>query len=402
MRPAIQPLSPMRLFHDGARSNSGPALFSEGDYEFLDRVADAHWDRVRRLLEEWFAAHPATEKPDVYKRFTDFDVGQHIGAWWEIYVASLYRHLGYTVVAHPTIEGSDRKPDFLISRAGSHFYVECTVALPGDSAKGAFEWIVDCISDIETRDFLVGIRHIKHGSQRPRRIEVTRPLTQWLEELDADALLQHPEEELPSKEIPIRDWTLTCVALPTRPDGRHSGGRNLGYLPPVTNFPSNDVDRLHETITKKGRRYGREPLQHPFIVAVLATFGFLDQDDVGEALFGRKEFQWYTGDPDSVTVVRKRNGYWRGDWSTDDAQRGARVSAVLFGSNLRYWRVAQDLPDLWINPWAAVPLTDLDGFTTITVAAEPSAEIVRTDGSLTAAEVFALDPNWPWFPDRWS
>jgi len=147
---------------------------------------------VRNLLEEWFAAHPESEKTDVANRFTDFDDRQHIGAWWEIYVATLYRQLGYTVVAHPTISGSDRKPDFLMSRAGSHFYVECTVALTGDSAKGAFAWIIDCISEVKTRDFLIGVRHVKHGSQKPRRIEVTRPLTQWLEELRADELLEHP------------------------------------------------------------------------------------------------------------------------------------------------------------------------------------------------------------------
>jgi hypothetical protein len=36
-----------------------------------------------------------------------------MGAWWELYTAGLFRHLGYDVVSHPTIEGSKGKPSVL-------------------------------------------------------------------------------------------------------------------------------------------------------------------------------------------------------------------------------------------------------------------------------------------------
>lgn len=147
-------------------------------------------------------------------------------------------------------------------------------------------------------------------------------------------------------------------------------------------------------MSRKGRRYGREPLPLPLVVAVL-TAGFIDEDDVAEALFGRKAFEWSPGDPDSIRMVRKRNGYWRGDWSSNDVQRGTRVSAALFGSNLRYWRIASDLPQLWINPWAAVPLSQHDDFTTV---AQEDGEIIRAEGTLDASNVFSLDPDWPFFP----
>jgi hypothetical protein len=76
--------------------------------------------------------------------------------------------------------------------------------------------------------------------------------------------------------------------------------------------------------------------------------GWLDEGEVGEALFGRKEWQWEPGNPETIHQVRNRNGCWRGDWSSDAIRRGARVSAVLFGSNLRYWCIARDLPHLWM------------------------------------------------------
>jgi hypothetical protein len=361
----------------------------------LDRVAGPHWDRVRALLDEWFADHPEEAKRDLYNRFTDSDGGQHVGAWWELYIASLFRHLGYDVVTHPTIEGSERKPDFLVTRDEAAFYVECTVAAAGGTP-GTAAWIYDCISDVETRDFLVGIHRIEQGSQRPKRVEVTRPIAQWLTELDPDELLAAPHDQLPRKVIRIRDWSITFVAIPKRPDSRSDGGRLIGFLPPVFASPANDVDRIHEALSKKGRRYGREPLPLPLVVAVLEVSGFVDEDDVADALFGRRAFEWTPGEPDSVQLVRKRNGYWRGDWSSDDVQRGTRVSAALFGSNLRYWRIATDLPQLWINPWAPVPLNHHDDFTTTTERED--GEIISAEGSLNASTVFSLDPEWPNFP----
>jgi len=137
---------PMKLFDDTKRADTSPALFSESSYQFVNRVAGAPWDKRRALLEAWFVEHPANATRDLYNRFTDIDDSQHLGAWWELYIASLFRLLGYDVAAHPTVEGSKRQPDFLMSRGNTSFYVECTVASPGDGAgtRGTPEWIYDC------------------------------------------------------------------------------------------------------------------------------------------------------------------------------------------------------------------------------------------------------------------
>lgn len=75
------------------------------------------------MLEQWFSEYPEDGKRELHKRFTNRkDDGQHDGAWRELYIASLFRHRGYEVVPHPTIEGSKRKPDFLVTREESAFY----------------------------------------------------------------------------------------------------------------------------------------------------------------------------------------------------------------------------------------------------------------------------------------
>ncbi|BCO71143.1 hypothetical protein [Mycobacterium intracellulare] len=384
----------MKLFSDDERTDRGPARFSESDFQFLDRVAGPHWDRVRSLLEEWFSDHPEAAKNELHKRFTDKNNGQHAGAWWELYIASLFRHLGYELAPHPTIEGSERKPDFLVTRESSAFYVECTVTAAGGTP-GTLAWIYDCISDVETRDFLVGIEDVKRGKQRPKRSDVTRPIAQWLAELDRDELIAAPEKRLPRKVIPIRDWSITCVAIPNRPDAGYQGGRLIAHLPTVSINYEKEISRIYEALSKKGRHYGREPLSLPLVVAVLENTRLVEADDIAQALFGREEWQLTPGDPDSIRKVRKRNGYWRGDWSSNEVQRGTRVSAALIGSGLRYQRIALDLPELWNNPWAAVPLGQHDGFATVSVE---TGEVVRTEGKLQAANVFGLDPDWPYFP----
>jgi len=115
----------------------------------------------------------------------------------------------------------------------------------------------------------------------------------------------------------------------------------------------------------------------------------IDETDIQSALFGSVVASWLEGQPDSVRLERVRNGYWRP--GTDP--RGTRISAVLFGNNLRAWRANTGLPELWINPWATNPLTPLAAFTTVTV--DDGDNFVRSSATKTAAEVFGLSPGWP-------
>ena len=46
--------------------------------------------------------------------------------------------------------GIQPQPDFHVSRGDTSFYVECTVATAAGSTRGTQDWIIDCISDVET------------------------------------------------------------------------------------------------------------------------------------------------------------------------------------------------------------------------------------------------------------
>jgi hypothetical protein len=118
------------LFDD--RSRSGPAYKTDGEsvFDFYNRVDRPEWARARDELEDWYSQYP-DDNGDLRKRFRKPGADQHFGAWWELWVYTFYRLLGYEVTPHPTMPNGT-KPDFLVSRNGRSTYVECK-AIPEKS-----------------------------------------------------------------------------------------------------------------------------------------------------------------------------------------------------------------------------------------------------------------------------
>lgn len=69
---------------------------------------------------------------------------QHFGAWWELYIHTFYRRLGYAVDVHPTMPNGTT-PDFVVTRDGVSTYVECK-AIPEKPGSVHQAWILDCTS----------------------------------------------------------------------------------------------------------------------------------------------------------------------------------------------------------------------------------------------------------------
>lgn len=387
-----------KLFDDSERSDPTHAKFSESTFQYLNRVDQPAVACARSLMEEWFNEYPADSRVDLRNRFRDSDESQHVGAWWELYIHALYRRLGYDVAVHPKVAHSPKNPDFLVARGPTSMYIECKVVFPQDRSTenrtpGTQEWIYDCINEVKNRNFFIGLRYVITGTQWPKKAEITRPLERWLAALDPDTVLAEIEAhgESPKLEVQVRDWTLTYIAHPKQPEGRYKGGRLLGYLPATGGFVINDVERIHNALREKGRRFSRldKPLDKPLIVAVLSISGFVDEGDMTDAVFGRKAVEYVPGDPPSVRLVRLQNGYWRGK----ESERGSRVSAVLFGQNIRPWSLASHLPRMWINPWASMPLDEADSLAIFT--AEDDGNIISRGTTLSPRGLFGLPSEWP-------
>ncbi len=396
---ASQPIG--TLFDNIPRTESGPAPFSESlsTFQFLNRAAGQQWTQARELLESWYSDYPDPFKARLRNDFCSPNEGQHIGAWWELYTFTLYRRLEYSVTVEPVLPGTQKKIDFLVSRDNASMYVECAVDEGPVTGNRAIEaWIYDCINKVQNRNFRVLVVGLveEERAEQPKEIEITRRLEEWLKELDLNRVTEGIESArargelgvLPERTFPIRGWVLSCVAFPNPPDTRYAGGRPLGYR---SSSPVwlNNVERIHDTVAKKGHKYGRivASLNTPLVIAVLSIAGSAEEEDVTDAMFGRRTVQYQPGNPPSVEVVSPRNGgYWRGP----PAPRGTRVSGVLFSQDMRPWSVASHLPSVWMNPWALNPLAEHPPLSSITV--EDNGRIIREDATAGPHDVFELAP----------
>src|SRR5437867_1608882 len=104
----------MTLFDDLERTEAGPGKYSQPHFDFLNRSARRVSGVVRNLLEEWFAQFPVNERADLRGRFRSPDDRQHLGAFVELYLHTVFRTLTLTLEAHPVLAGSARRPDFRV------------------------------------------------------------------------------------------------------------------------------------------------------------------------------------------------------------------------------------------------------------------------------------------------
>jgi hypothetical protein len=83
---------------------------------------DPRFMRVLAALERWLAQYPAAGRSELRGRLDDDD--KCLAAFWELLLHELYRAAGFSLEAHPSIEGTSRRPDFLVSSGDTAFLLE--------------------------------------------------------------------------------------------------------------------------------------------------------------------------------------------------------------------------------------------------------------------------------------
>lgn len=382
------------LFDPIARVDPSPAGHAEDSFSFMNRVHQAFWARVREVLDSWFAEYPRDARPDTAARFRDADPRQHFAAWWELYLFTLYRRLGYAVQVHPTVPGSSGKPDLLVARADDELYIEAAVVNSGivdDEGRHAAReaWIYDAVNEAYDPNFHVQLEFDRVGMGRPKPAEIVRPLQEWLSGLDPDTVAGALDagNDIPELELSVRDWELVFTPLPIKREARGQPGRLLGIYPASTGFV-NDKEAVRRTLARKRRGYGLP--DKPFVIALLCTSSFMSDEDIEQALMGSVSVQYWVNDPSrEARWVRQRDGFWmRGT-----RPRGTRVSGALVGKSLFPWNCTHELPRLWLNPWATLPLHVTAPFPTTSVDAR--SVFTHWGSDVRASDVLGLPEGWP-------
>ncbi len=376
------------LFSDVERTDRTPQTYAEDSFRFLNRVDSRYWERVRAQLEEWYADFPDPDG-DLRERFRSRSPRQHYPAWWELYVYTLLRRLGYTVTIHPTIPGSTGRPDVLAERGEESFYVEAAAVFSGIVAPGRGRQleakVKDILDAIPAHEVMVKLDFTRIGNTMPRRRAVTQPIEEWLRTIDADDLLARGAIGTP-REFTFADWAVELTPIPRLAKFRGcSDNRLLGTLGTIAGY-TDDAVKLRAAIRRKGKHYGTP--DRPLVVAVLAANGFVGEDEIVGALFGQVQVRTNieTGEG---TYVRSPDGVWIGK----SGPAAKRVSAVMLGVSVLPNSCATQPVRVWHHYEPTHPFTAELPLSTARVGAE--GEIDYTDATASPAEILALPPDWP-------
>lgn len=400
----------MELFSADARGEPEPARYGEPLYAYLDRAGGEYWARLRSLAQSWADEFPIDES--WIGRFSSPDNRQHFGAFWELYIATVYRCAGMKVqwleAGEPRETG--RTPDLLISD-GEDFIVEATTATETSDQLGAdrrLQTILDLLNTMDIPNFWLWPRIVKAGDGQPPTKRLRHELEAWTSSLDPDLTdtklsYQATSPERPSFHWESEGWKIefAVVAKPPEERGSHST-RTVGLFGPSAARAIDEVTPLRNALARKSAfNYDHAIQGRPYVVAVSShrKWAFESSMDqrVADALYGREVFRFIQGQDGETAVQpdRKRDGYWSGKHGPEHTE----VSAVLVVNNLWIGDVVSKTPTLWVNPWAASPLEELRPWRT---ALPNDGEVQFRDPPAALHRVLGLEETWPGvepFPD---
>lgn len=387
----------VKVFSDIVRTDSSPAEHNEGTAKFLDRAAGPFWDQIRELIEDWFTRLDPEAQADVRGRLRDRDDRQFNGAFFELYLNEALLRMGYKVTCHPTLEGSNRRPDFLAEKDGNRVYIEARAASSSNIAVGnaaRVNTVYESLDKLDSPNFFLWIDIDEQGPQPLGARPLRKQLEKWLAELDSTQVnmndLDGDVEKLPTYTYSNTGWDITFRAIPKPPASRGKPGlRPLGVFSRGKATLVNDDEDIRGALKDKGTAYG--DLGAAFVVAVRSDSLTLDEHDVLNALYGTEMMEIYTH-PDGTHTsgsARKPDGYWhRGDhW----AHTG--VSAVLVVKNLHYAYMASQKHTIWHHPQPDVPAPEFPMWRRSDV--DETGHMVFTEPDATQGTWFGLPDPWP-------
>lgn len=383
----------MSIFDHISRPDTGVPLPGEGQFAYLNRSGRPEAARVREKVEDWFAGYPETHRDALVARFRSTIDDQHHSAFFELFLYRLLLARGCTVLEiEPKLENSTKSPDFLVENAQKErFYVEAVQASglsnQDVAARARLNTALSAIDSTPSPLHFLDqkVTGIPTKPLSSKKLKVA--LKSWIASLPADETARQAApfvwEEHGAK-IELSAWPRRKL----EENGRAVGVRRT---PVIMINPSQEI---RPALKKKASKYGK--LDLPYLVALNALSTHHNDHAVFDALFGEPYIRFSTRPDGEGTYkeVRQPDGIWYGP--PDGKPQNTRMSGVLALMRIDPWNFASKEGLLIPNPWAAIPLPQLELGTSELVLVDQKYE--RKEGKLMH-ELVGLSLRWPEDPE---
>jgi len=388
----------MKLFDDMTRKDEGPAAYAEPKIHYLNRSARLSFERIRKIIEEWFSRYPIKEQLDFYKRFRSTNDLQHQSAFFELFVHELLLRMGCRILLHPKASNiKEKRPDFLVkSSGGESFYLEAVIASNESKedygARMRMNTVYDSINKLDSPNFFIGLKLNGYPKTVPPGNEIRSFLAKKLAMLDPDEInslyMAGGNKAVPHWRFQYGGWKIDFFPIPKSTALRGKPGvRPIGMQFYGFHFVES-VSAIRGALIKKAKRYG--DLDLPYVIAVNILDYDADRIDFVDALFGNEQFIMGVN-PNGIVMepkmIRKPNGLW---YSTN-GPRYTRVSAVIFAEHIMPWSLPRAFLCLYHNPWAKKKYSSI---LTRLPQAIPKGEMEWRQGE-TVGSILGLPQEWP-------
>jgi len=334
----------IKLFEDIVRNSYEPQGHNEDSYAYYNQSARYEIIESRLQIEEWFKAYPDTEKNDLRNTFkNDFNAG-----FFELFLFTLFYKMGYNINIHPTVQDSNKTPDFLVSGFGQEFYLEAKVSYYESEVERAtakrLGTLYEVLDKAQILDFFIYLRTIKEKRKmQPRANDIRRVIEEAISRYNVEELYDAMNSGIitspPLHVYEDDDLYLEFGPIPKSIEGRGKAAqRAIGIYAEEAKVLEN-ASSLRKALKMKAGRYSA--LNKPYLIAINAIDMIaLDNDDIWDCLMGTTCVV-----PPSIEngaelqEFRQHNGFFTG---RNDQGQNTRVSAAFITKiNPNNWRAAE-------------------------------------------------------------
>jgi len=384
------------LFTDQNPTLLGFRRHAETDFGYMNSHADLPVKAARTIIEDWYKNYPADHREELARRFRSKRPSQHSGAFWELYLHELFLRMGYGIVVHAALLGTDNRPDFLLLKEGRPVaVVEARLAgVETDeeaSVKQRQGELHDALDQVRSPNFFLQIDEVRTASQRPSFRQLTKDVEAWLMTLDPDMPIDQFQLERRNSiqfEWESSGWFLRLLVIPKSVGHRGKPGRAVGTSSIEVRWLDTKGE-LRRAVSEKASKYGEFEL--PFIIAINHVGVSCDRTDWEDALFGTSAVNvWFANDiVHHQEPFRKNDGLWYGNGKP----RRANVSAIIGGWAINPWSMGAHRLEVYSHFAPKRPF-DFQGNLPHWVLSEKTGQLEQRVGR-TSAEIMGIPISWP-------